>query len=321
MKTSVALCTYNGEKFLGQQIDSILNQTVAVDEIVVCDDGSTDQTIPILNQYLAKYPDIFKIYRNEKNLRSVKNFEKAISLCSNDVIFLSDQDDLWLPEKVESYLHYFSRHPHVNVLCSNGYGIDENNEVLDVIAVWDLPKLIEEKEGSFDYFATLAFMSNFATGAAMAIRKNFLPEVIPFPIIKDFHHDEWIALVAAEKGKFGFLHEKLFKYREHSAQQVGGVFYENSERTRNGLISFLAFNNKKNSNFKYYKKILKRMSSAYKKHTALSEQCTTQKKIFENIAAQAQQKYIELRKEAKRKYPLSFTALRIADHFSKKRKL
>ena len=87
MKTSVALCTFNGEKYLRKQLDSILEQTVAVDEIVVCDDLSTDATLSILNQYKETFPNIFKIHANEKNLRSVKNFEKAISLCENEIVF------------------------------------------------------------------------------------------------------------------------------------------------------------------------------------------------------------------------------------------
>ena len=77
MTTSVALCTFNGEKFLKEQLDSILNQTVTIDEIIVCDDGSTDATISILNSYKEKFPEIFNIYINEENLRSVKNFEKG----------------------------------------------------------------------------------------------------------------------------------------------------------------------------------------------------------------------------------------------------
>ena len=87
MKISVALCTYNGEQFLKEQLDSILKQTQKVDEIVICDDGSTDATINILENYSANYPNIFHIYRNKVNLRSVKNFEKAITLCTGDLIF------------------------------------------------------------------------------------------------------------------------------------------------------------------------------------------------------------------------------------------
>ena len=110
MKTSVALCTYNGEKYIKYQLDSILNQTVPIDEIIICDDGSTDSTISILNSYREQYPSIFKIHTNENNLRSVKNFEKAISLCSNEFIFLSDQDDIWADHKVKIHLDFFKKH-------------------------------------------------------------------------------------------------------------------------------------------------------------------------------------------------------------------
>ena len=88
MKISVALCTYNGEKFLKEQINSILQQSIHVDEIVICDDCSIDSTKEILDEFLQDFPNIFKIYINEINLRSNKNFEKAIKLCSGDFIFL-----------------------------------------------------------------------------------------------------------------------------------------------------------------------------------------------------------------------------------------
>ena len=106
MKISVALCTYNGEKFLKKQIDSILSQTIKVDEIVVCDDRSQDGTHDILNGYQSQYPDVFRVFINDENLRSVKNFEKAISKCTGDLIFLSDQDDIWIPEKVEIFIDH-----------------------------------------------------------------------------------------------------------------------------------------------------------------------------------------------------------------------
>jgi len=101
MKLSVALCTFNGEIFLKEQLDSILNQSINIDEIIVCDDQSTDNTKQILESYKKDNPDLFKIYYNEKNLRSNKNFEKAIKLTSGDYIFLSDQDDIWKENKVE----------------------------------------------------------------------------------------------------------------------------------------------------------------------------------------------------------------------------
>lgn len=318
MKISVALCTYNGEKFLKEQIDSILNQNLSVDEIVVCDDGSTDSTIPILKSYEKKFPEIFKIHQNGKNLRSVKNFEKAISLCENEIIFLSDQDDIWLPEKVEKYVDYFHKNPDISVLCSNGYGIDEEGETLDIVTIWDVPELVRKKEGDFNYFENIAFVGNFATGAAMAIRKNFLNEVIPFPEIMDFHHDEWMALISSHQNKFALLDEKLFKYRVHAHQQVGGVFYKNSEKKKNKLIRYHSnFIEKKD--FDYYKKLLKRYSQASQKHSQLFAQ--QKHLLFYELKESSKHKFEILQKEALEKFPFRFRILSVIDNIKGKRRI
>jgi glycosyltransferase involved in cell wall biosynthesis len=91
---SIALCTYNGEKYLIEQLDTLVNQTYPKLEIIVVDDCSSDKTITILNDYLSKFPFI-KLYQNEQNLGYIKNFEKAISLCNGELIALADQDDVW----------------------------------------------------------------------------------------------------------------------------------------------------------------------------------------------------------------------------------
>lgn len=100
---SIAMATYNGEKYLREQLDSILAQTVQDFELVVCDDCSTDSTVRILEEYVEKDARI-KIFCNEQNLGFVKNFEKAISLCQGECIALSDQDDVWLPEHLQVLL-------------------------------------------------------------------------------------------------------------------------------------------------------------------------------------------------------------------------
>lgn len=228
-KISVALCTYNGEKFVHEQIDSILNQTLKVDEIIICDDCSTDKTQNILFEYQIKFPDIFKIYINEKNLRSVKNFEKTISLCTGDFIFLSDQDDIWKDDKVEKISDYFEKNSSISVVATNGFIIDENSLKQDRYTVWDIPKFLGESKKKIDYFKIFATIGNLATGASMAIKKSFLNQVLPFPNINDLHHDEWIALVSAEQKKFAFINEKLFSYRVHCNQQVGGICYSKGE--------------------------------------------------------------------------------------------
>ncbi len=215
MKTSVALCTYNGEKFLQEQLDSILKQTVPVDEIVVCDDGSTDSTIEILESYSHKNPGIFKIFRNDVNLRSVKNFEKAISLCSNEIIFLSDQDDLWIENKVEKIVKTFQENPEINMVATNASVIDKNGINILESSIWEI---VEE---NVHFFEIISLHQNFVTGATLAIRKETAMKAIPFP--KIFHHDEWLALKTSKEQSLKFIKEPLIYYRIHDKQHVGGI--------------------------------------------------------------------------------------------------
>ncbi|MBW8361936.1 MAG: glycosyltransferase [Kaistella sp.] len=319
MKTSVALCTYNGEKYLGIQLDSILSQTRPVDEIVVCDDGSTDATISILHSYKEKYPSVFRIYQNEKNLRSVKNFEKAISLCENDIIFLSDQDDEWLPEKAEKYCEFFDEHPEIDVLASNGYGMDDNNNLLNVYSVWDVPGFFKEKNIEVNYFDIIAYCGNIVTGATVALRKSFIPKILPFPVIKDFHHDEWIALNSTIDGKFHMFEEKYFKYRIHAEQQVGDVFVEKTEKQKKILIRHFDFS-MKDQKFVSYKRILKRIISSMQKNKKLLTM-EGYAKIAEKVEEDLMTKFHTSKKEMFRLYPVRSFMLSISDKILNKRKI
>ncbi|WP_415579124.1 glycosyltransferase, partial [Flavobacterium psychrophilum] len=262
MKTSVALCTYNGEKYIKEQLDSILNQTKKVDEIIVCDDCSSDKTVEILNHYSSTNPGLFKIYINEQNLRSVKNFEKAITLCTGDIIFLSDQDDFWVEIKVEKYAEYFNNNPKIDALASNGYCIDERGIVHDKYAIWDVPQFLREKNIDYNYFNMISYLENIATGASMAFRKKIIPEIIPFPIMKNFHHDEWIALVSSNNNAFEMLNEKYFYYRIHNNQQVGGVFFNETQKEKLLLTEIFDYKNYEIS-FYGYKKRLKKIINSY----------------------------------------------------------
>ena len=105
------------------QLNSILNQTVKVDEIVVCEDHSTDNTKEILEKYNKANPGLFKILHNSQNLGSNKNAEKAIQHCNGDIVFLSDHDDEWLPNKVERTLQYFKQNPQINGVFQSAHDI------------------------------------------------------------------------------------------------------------------------------------------------------------------------------------------------------
>ncbi|WP_294236380.1 glycosyltransferase family 2 protein [Chryseobacterium endophyticum] len=321
MKSSVALCTYNGERFLRKQINSILDQTTDVDEIVICDDGSTDNTLEILEEYKKQFPNIFKIHVNEQNLRSVKNFEKAISLCENDIIFLCDQDDIWRKEKVETYLSFFKRNIQINAVCSNGYGIDEKDHILDIITVWDIIAEQKKKNSKLDYFEIINFVGNFATGASMAFRKSFVSQCLPFPEFEDFHHDEWIALVAAYKNSFEFFPQKFFYYRQHENQQVGGVFFKNSPQKKKQLLKYFSIDDHTNKSFNNYKHILKRLSLSYKKNKILIETSDLYKSLFEENLKKIEHLFNLYTSRIKEVYPIKYFFLNILDTIKNKRKL
>lgn len=320
-KVSVALCTYNGEKFLQEQLDSILHQSMKVDEIIVCDDCSTDQTHKILEQYKNQHPDLFKIYINEKNLRSVKNFEKAIGLCNGEIIFLSDQDDVWEKDKVRFFLDYFEQHPKINAICSNGIAIDEDGKNIESLTIWNVPKLLRDQNIDVNYFDIIAFIENIATGAGMAFRNAIRDKILPIPEKNGFHHDEWIALITSNEQSFMLIDEELFRYRIHNNQQVGGVVYDNNDRTKKRLINhFNLFSREKS--FLQYKKFLKRLSQSYYKHLALLAGNGNKKNIIsQEIVARCKELFFVHQKIMKKKYPVRFFLLSFFDRFSDKRKI
>lgn len=220
---SVALCTYNGEKYLEEQIQSILNQSLPVDEIVVCDDGSTDSTLNILN-IIAKQSSIkFTIIENEQRLNVVKNFEKAISKCEGDYIFLSDQDDIWHKNKVEVVLNYFNKNSHINVVFTDGLLIDENNKLLENKSIFKAVSFQSESQLYFNkgYAFELLNYFNRVVGATLACRGNYLRSILPFKVFENIFHDEMIALNAINDNCLGYINECLIKYRIHTDQTIG----------------------------------------------------------------------------------------------------
>lgn len=223
MKISVALCTYNGEQFLGDQLKSIVEQTLLPDELVVCDDCSTDGTLRILEEFRDKVSFPVQIQQNERNLGSTKNFEKAIRLCSGDIIVLSDQDDLWVPEKLETLEAAFQTNPDIGYAFSDGDLVDENLQPLGR-RVWESNQF----QGEFlaEYVSgeqLLCFLRwQFVTGATMAFRSRLKDYIFPFPKDKVWIHDGWIAVIGSAIGEIGLpIDQPLILYRQHGRQQMG----------------------------------------------------------------------------------------------------
>lgn len=228
MKLSVAFIVFNGSNYMEQQLDSILNQTVKVDEIVVCEDNSTDNTKEILEKYNKANPGLFKILHNTQNLGSNKNAEKAIQHCTGDIVFLSDQDDEWLPNKVEITLQFFKQNPNMNGVFSNGYLMNAQSKVDPQNVLWDSMSFPFEqlKNNPALLKKYIHTNENCATGAAMAFKRKLAFLDKPFPSIKFLIHDRWISMNLSNDNSLGYIDDKLIKYRLHDKQQVGGKIAE-----------------------------------------------------------------------------------------------
>lgn len=219
---SVALCTYNGEKYITTQIKSILTQSTPVDEIVVCDDGSTDKTIAILEEIKQNCSTNIVIHRNTHNIGVCANFESAISLCKGDIIFLSDQDDIWYPDKVKTIVSWFETHPKKSAVFTDATLIKENEEPFSEKTLWECIGFNKKMRRYFDKGLSLeTFFINKATGATMAIRKE-----IKFPFAQycnndNVLHDYCIALKALDNDELGYINQTLIQYRLHGNQQAG----------------------------------------------------------------------------------------------------
>lgn len=216
MKTSVAICTYNGEKYIAEQLNSIIHQTRKVDEIIVCDDRSSDNTVSIAEEILSKSGIDYKVIVNEETLRVVRNFEKAFSLCSGDVIFSSDQDDIWKPNKVERIMYYFESNENLNMVATNADLIDGENNIMNLNLRESV--VFDVKHEEYDMLDNLLNRCCI-TGATMAIKKSFSDTY--FKVSKYLLHDGWLALIAAATDSLLYLDENLISYRLHGNNVCG----------------------------------------------------------------------------------------------------
>ncbi len=218
---SVAMCTYNGARFLEEQLESIAAQTRAPDELVVCDDRSRDETVAILERFARRAPFPVRLEINDVNLGSTRNFEKAIGLCRGEIIFLADQDDVWLPAKVSILEQTLKDHPEAGYAFCNADLIDEQGHLLGR-SLWEslrmTPAFIDQFRGTKQF--PILLKRTVATGATMGFRATLREAVLP--ISPYLVHDYWISLIASCAGFFGLpSREKLIRYRSHPSQQVG----------------------------------------------------------------------------------------------------
>jgi glycosyltransferase involved in cell wall biosynthesis len=226
MSVSIALCTYNGEKFIRQQIESYLIQTVRPDEVVVCDDASQDSTFQIINEYAAVNHDIsWRICQNQNTLGTNKNFEKALNICTGDLIMFSDQDDVWEREKIERVISYFNENPDCNGVFSDAALVDETGrQSPETLLDHSFFKSdIRKSHVKDDLLYWSILMGNIMTGATMIIRRTLLSTILQFRLVvgQRLWYDGWMGFCLMAEGKEGYIDQSLIRYRIHSGQQVG----------------------------------------------------------------------------------------------------
>lgn len=226
MNISIALTSYNGADYLIKQLDSILNQTIKFKELIICDDCSTDSTKEILIAYRNKDSRI-KLYFNDKNLGFKANFEKAIGLCSGELIALSDQDDIWLPDHLEKlYANIGDR----MIACGDAEIIDKDGKRIGV-KLSQIKNFYWEGKSYNSLFHFIAYYQNPFQGASMMIRREFLNKVLlPIPP-KVKYHDVWFAICGAIYESLVFLDEPITLYRMHSKNASGSHKHKSTIRT------------------------------------------------------------------------------------------
>lgn len=224
LSTSIAVCTYNGERFLQEQLDSLLRQTQRPDQIVIRDDVSSDGTLDILRAFVpvAEAMGIMvDLQVNPENVGYRLNFDGALRACTGEVIFLCDQDDVWHADKLGRFCAEFERRPDLLALHSDARLIDGEGRVL--------PKSLFESLGIGSHQLRmmhrgdalgLLLKRKLVTGAAMAIHRQLLDDALPLPAT-EWVHDAWLVTLAAMTGRVDSLPESLVDYRLHGGNQLG----------------------------------------------------------------------------------------------------
>ncbi len=220
---SIALATYNGSAYLMEQLESFVRQKRLPDELVASDDASTDNTVAILEDFKGRAPFDVRISRNEKNLGITRNFEKAISICRGDFIFLSDQDDVWLPEKISELADILERDADAGLVFCDAHVADHNLALMGC-SFWDSVWFGKRERAmvrggrAFDVF----LRHSVAPAMSMAFRAALREAILPIPDIWSVH-DVWTALVISATAGVR-MHERLLsKYRVHGESQTVGI--------------------------------------------------------------------------------------------------
>lgn len=240
-KSSVVLCTYNGAQYIVEQLQSIIEQTIKPNQIVISDDHSTDNTMEIIKQFIDTNREQkieFVLTDNPPENRGVTgNFENGIKHANGEIIFLSDQDDVWHKEKIASVMSVFNSHEDANVVVHNAQFLKKSTEGFDVEnlffyglqskAIGDYLNKDNVKKLLRSDFLNLVLQTPLINGMCMAIKNDYAHSIMPFP--KKSIHDHWIAVCAIADDSLYAVNQCLAYYRIHD-KNVCGIAEVNIKR-------------------------------------------------------------------------------------------
>ncbi|TQL48637.1 glycosyltransferase involved in cell wall biosynthesis [Homoserinimonas aerilata] len=219
---SVALCTFNGARFVEQQLRSILDQSLMPREVIVADDGSTDATLELVRAVHEQYGDgvELRVLPSERNLGVTANFERAVRACTGEFVALSDQDDVWHRDRLATAAAALDADPALLLHHGNARLVDAEGHPLGVSLLDALSVSAGEREQIASGHAFDALVRrNLVTGATVMFRRELLEHALPFP--SEWVHDEWLAIVAAAVGGVRLDDAEIIDYRQHGGNQIG----------------------------------------------------------------------------------------------------
>lgn len=220
---SLVMTTYNGEKYIIEQLDSILSQSVQPDEVLIFDDGSVDQTVILVNDYIKRHKlSNWKIHVNKENLGFNKNFRHALNESNGDIVFLCDQDDIWMKDKIEKIMQHLNRGDILS-LASDFVLIDENGKNINSNDIRDKYGMLDFNINEFSIVEVSyedLLMKNYAQGCTMAVKRELI-QLLRQDETNNLEHDWSLSLIAAIHNGCYFYKEPLIKYRVHSDNAIG----------------------------------------------------------------------------------------------------
>lgn len=213
----VLMATYNGEKYLKEQIESVLNQTYKNIRLVISDDCSKDGTINILKQY--ENDERIEVHYHEKNQGYIKNFEYLLKQVKNNIYMLSDQDDVWMPEKITKSYEKLIKND-ADMVFADLEVVDENLKT--IYPSFNKFMLLDRKINKYINSYKLNYLYNCITGCTLMSKSKWIKDILPIPTdSKYLIHDHWIGVIVSLNGKIVYMPEKYIKYRQHGNNQVG----------------------------------------------------------------------------------------------------